>query len=172
MARKSFGSLTHFAVDYPSTDGARRPLTCTDDAKCSAHARQADRLSAPNRERFIYAQGARPICAVCLLPGSFALGEHDDARLLISHTVPVALFGSHSPLNLHASHVACNAAAGDRDLRGIVAPVTKAWPSLKATQAFARTPHRRHLGTYGTADDFARARDERILPDGTVGVGF
>lgn len=170
--RVAFADLSLYASDWPGVAGAVRPTYCDGETMCAEHARQSARLNEDARLRFIYAQGSRPVCALCLLPGSFAFDASDVARLVISHTVSVRHYGASNARSLHASHTGCNAAAGDRDLSAYVAPVVTPWPSLKAAQAWARTPHRAWLSDSLTAEDYAMARASRILPDGTVGLPF
>lgn len=171
--RVSFDAQSLYASDWTGVEGAVRPSTCNGVQRCTEHARQSSRGNADQRLRLEYAQGSRPVCALCLLPGSFALGMTDDARLVVSHTIAVALYGSASSKNLHASHVVCNGDAGARDLRPYVPVVVRDLPPLKAAQAWARTPHRLHVPAHlPTADDMRAARASRILPDGTVGLPF
>lgn len=170
--RVAFAAQSVLAFDAPA-DGALRPLHCDGTTRCALHARQSDRFSADARLRFEYSCGSRPVCALCLLPGTFALERDHAARLVISHTVSVARGGSNSVLNVHGSHVACNAAAGDRDLSSVIPAVTRDLPTLKASAAWARTPHRTFIPkSLPTREDMAQARDARDLPDGTTGLGF
>lgn len=170
--RVAFASMTMLADDAPA-DGARRPLHCDGVTRCSEHARQSARPSSDARLRLEYSAGSRPVCAMCLLPGSYALDRSDPARLVIAHTVSVAFGGSSSVVNLHAAHNACNAAAGDRDLTAFVPPVTRDLPTLAAAKAWARTPHRTHIPVaLPTVQDMSDARDSRTIADGTTGLGF
>lgn len=171
--RVAFDAQSLYASDWTRVEGDTRPSFCNGAQRCTDCARQSSRGNADQRLRLEYAQGSRPVCALCLLPGSFALGMTDDARLVVSHTIAVARYGSASSKNLHASHVVCNGDAGTTDLRAYVPVVVRDLPPLKAAQAWARTPHRLHVPAHlPTAADMREARAARILADGTIGLPF
>lgn len=176
MPRVAVRNFSHFSPSLPY-EGAVRPghnvVACSvsDSTRCCGCARDRSKPNTEARLRFRYSEGARPTCALCLLPGAFTIGKDEPAYLEIGHVVGLSLFGSYSPLNVRAMHKTCNADAehaGYPDLRPFVTLNTLGWPPLTRARAFASTPHARFVpSNLPTVEQMRAARADRVLADGT-----
>lgn len=177
--RVSYAAQSTYARDWPGVEGAVRPSKCDGVMKCADCARQSSRPNEDARLRMEYAYSSgvhagadRLLCTYCLLPGSFALDKSDPARLEVCHLRAVARFGSSSPKVLAPGHKECNAQAGDRDLLHLFGE-QRDWPTLKAAQAWAGTPHRTRIpNSLPTVEAMAEGRARRPFANGTIGCGF
>lgn len=195
--RRTFAATTHFALagerllaaaslDPRTVRTTDLPVRPEHGAQCGSgddvdrcatcHRQYAGGLKTAERMRFVYAQPRSrtgTLCVICHLPGAWNLPRTHAARLEAGHVISCRNYGAANARNLLPMHRACNAAAGDRDLRPFVPEVTSAWPTGAAAAAYEGTPWHLYVpaGVDAlTASDLAAARRARVIyaDDGAV----